>query len=79
METPWVRGTKVLLNDLDHMTKRAAKPIYGNIYNLLVLIQNARFCCPLTSLLLVLSYQMDTSTPATCQKQLKQFLFVNLM
>ena len=23
---------KVLLNDLDHMTKRAATPIYGNIY-----------------------------------------------
>ena len=32
MEPPWVRGTKVLLNDLNHMTKRAATPIYGNIF-----------------------------------------------
>ena len=30
MEPPWVRGTKVLLNDLDRM--RAATPIYGNIF-----------------------------------------------
>ena len=26
------RGTKVLLNDHDHMTKRAATPIYGNTF-----------------------------------------------
>ena len=31
MEPPWVRGTKVLWNDLDHMNKRAATPIYGSI------------------------------------------------
>ena len=31
-EPPWVRGTKVLLNDLDHMTKRATTRIYGNIF-----------------------------------------------
>ena len=28
--THGTQGTKVLLNDLDHMTKRAATPIYGN-------------------------------------------------
>ena len=32
MEPAWVRGIKVLLNDLGHMTKMAAMPIYGNIF-----------------------------------------------
>ena len=26
---PWERGTKVCINDQDHMTKMAATPIYG--------------------------------------------------
>ena len=29
VETPWVGGTKVCSGDLRHMTKMAAKPIYG--------------------------------------------------
>ena len=31
-EPLWVRGTKVLLYDLGHMTKTAVTPIYGNIF-----------------------------------------------
>ena len=30
------RGTNVFLNDLDHITKSAATPIYGNIFFLQV-------------------------------------------
>ena len=30
MEPPWVRGTKVCLQGLGHMTKISAMPIYGN-------------------------------------------------
>ena len=30
--THGTQGRKVLLNDLDHMTKRAATPIDGNIF-----------------------------------------------
>ena len=30
VEHPWVGGTKVCSRDLDHMTKMAATPIYGN-------------------------------------------------
>ena len=30
--THGTQGKKVLLNDLDHMTKRAASSIYGNIF-----------------------------------------------
>ena len=29
VEIPWVGGTKVYSNDLGHMTKMAAMPIYG--------------------------------------------------
>ena len=32
MDPPWVRGTNVLLKDLDHMIKRATTPIHGIIF-----------------------------------------------
>ena len=32
MEPPRVRGTRVLLNDLGHMTKRATTSIYGKVF-----------------------------------------------
>ena len=32
IEPSWVKGTKVLVNDLGHMTKSNATNIYGNIF-----------------------------------------------
>ena len=32
MEPPWVWGTKVPSNDLNHMTERVATPIFGEFF-----------------------------------------------
>ena len=42
LEPPWVRGTNVCSDDLGHMTKMAATPIYGKNPSKSLLLRNQR-------------------------------------
>ena len=46
VEPPWDRETKVCSRGPGHMTKMAAMPIYGNIYNKLTLTYIFLACLP---------------------------------